>query len=58
MGTEIGRPPAGGVALEQIPAHIPGAASPLVTVDGKPQPRLTAASAAALGHSLAGGTAA
>jgi formate dehydrogenase subunit gamma len=58
LGTEIGRPPAGGVALEQLPAHIPGAASPLVTLDGKPQPRLTAASAAALGHSLAGGTAA
>ncbi|MGZ6314625.1 MAG: NAD(P)H-dependent oxidoreductase subunit E [Candidatus Limnocylindrales bacterium] len=58
LGTELGRPPAGGVALEQIPAHVPGAASPLVTVDGKPQPRLTAASAAALGHSLTGGTAA
>ena len=58
LGTELGRPPAGGVALEQIPAHLPGAASPLVTVDGKPQPRLTAASAAALGHRLAGGNAA
>ena len=56
LGTEIGRPPAGGVALEQLPAHVPGAASPLVTLDGKPQPRLTAATAAALGRTLAGGT--
>ena len=56
LGTEIGRPPAGGVALEQLPAHVPGAASPLVMLDGTPQPRLTAASAAALGRTLAGGT--
>jgi NADH:ubiquinone oxidoreductase subunit E len=56
LGTEIGRPPAGSVALEQLPAHIPGAASPLVMLDGTPQPRLTAASAAALGRTLAGGT--
>ncbi|HJX68263.1 MAG TPA: NAD(P)H-dependent oxidoreductase subunit E [Candidatus Limnocylindrales bacterium] len=56
LGTEIGRPPAGGVALEQLPAHIPGAASPLVTLDGKPQPRFTATAAAALGRTLAGGT--
>jgi NADH:ubiquinone oxidoreductase subunit E len=58
LGTEIGRPPAGGVALEQLSAHIPGAASPLVTLDGKPQPHLTPARAAALGRTLAGGTAA
>jgi NADH:ubiquinone oxidoreductase subunit E len=56
LGTEIGRPPAGGVALEQLPAHIPGAASPLVTLDGTPQPRLTATAAAAVGRTLAGGT--
>jgi NADH:ubiquinone oxidoreductase subunit E len=56
LGTEIGRPPAGGVSLEQLPAHIPGAASPLVMLDGTPQPRLTAATAAVLGRTLAGGT--
>jgi NADH:ubiquinone oxidoreductase subunit E len=55
LGTEIGRPPAGGIALEQLSAHLPGAASPLVTLDGKPQ-RLTAAAAAAWGRALAGGT--
>jgi formate dehydrogenase subunit gamma len=55
MGTELGRPPAGGVALEQLPAHIPGASSPLVTLDGKPQPRLNAARAAALGQAIVGG---
>ncbi len=38
LGTEIGRRPApGGVALERIGAHVPGAASPLITLDGKPQ---------------------
>jgi NADH:ubiquinone oxidoreductase subunit E len=37
LGTQMGRRPAvGGVALEQIPAHVPGAHSPLVTLDGKP----------------------
>jgi len=37
FGTEIGRGPAAdGVALEQVPAHLPGAASPLVTLDGEP----------------------
>ena len=56
LGTEIGRPPAGGVTLEQLPAHIPGAASPLLTIDGKPQPRVTVAGAAALGRTLAEGT--
>ena len=57
LGTEIGQPPAGGVALEQLSSHIPGAASPLVTLDGKPQPHLTPARAATLGRTLAGGTA-
>jgi len=55
LGTEIGRRPAtiGGVALESVPAHIRGAASPLVTLDGQPQ-HVTAAGAAAWAHSLAG----
>ena len=54
LGTEIGRSPAGKVALEQISAHIPGTASPLVTLNGKPQPDVTAAGAAAWGRSLLG----
>ena len=55
LGTEIGRRPAtiGGVALESVPAHIRGAASPLVTLDGQPQ-HVTAAGAAAWARSLAG----
>jgi NADH-quinone oxidoreductase subunit E len=55
LGTELGRPPAGGVALEQLPAHVPGATSPLVTLDGKAQ-RVTVAGAAAWGRNLVGGT--
>ncbi len=55
LGTEIGRRPAatGGVALESVPAHFPGAASPLVTLDGQPQ-HVTVAGAAAWARSLAG----
>lgn len=55
LGTEIGRRPAatGGVALESVPAHIRGTASPLVTLDGQPQ-HVTAAGAAAWARSLAG----
>jgi NADH:ubiquinone oxidoreductase subunit E len=46
LGTEIGRRPApGDIALERIPAHVPGASSPLITLDGKQQ---------AIGHSGAG----
>jgi NADH-quinone oxidoreductase subunit E len=55
LGTEIGRRPAatGGVALESVPAHVLGAASPLVTLDGQPQ-HVTAAGAAAWARALAG----
>ena len=54
LGTEIGRRPApGGVALEQVSAPVPGAPSPLVTLDGTPQP-VTAAGAAAWARALAG----
>jgi len=56
LDTEIGRSPAGKVALEQLPSHVPGAASPLVTLNGKPQPEVTAAGAGAWGRSLAGKT--
>lgn len=54
LGTKLGGGPAGGVALEQLPAHIPGAASPLVTLDGKPQADVTETGAAAWSRSLAG----
>jgi NADH:ubiquinone oxidoreductase subunit E len=55
LGTEMGRAPAAGLALEQLPGHVPGAASPLVTLDGVPQVAITAATAEAWGRSLAGG---
>jgi hypothetical protein len=41
------------VALESVPTHFPGAASPLVTLDGQPQ-HVTVAGAAAWARSLAG----
>ena len=54
LGTQMGRRPlAGGIALEQIPAHVPGAHSPLVTLDGKPHP-VNAAGVAAWARSLTG----
>jgi NADH:ubiquinone oxidoreductase subunit E len=53
LGTEIGRRPAGGVALEQVPVHLPGAHSPLVTLDGEPQ-SLSVAAVAAWARALAG----
>ena len=54
LGTEMGRRPVpGGVALEQVPAHVPGADVPLVTLDGKPQ-RVTEAGAAAWTRTVAG----
>ena len=56
LGTGIGRPAAGGVELAQLPAHIPGAPSPLITLDGEPQPEVTVKSAAAWGRTLAGGS--
>ena len=38
LGTSLGQAaPDGSTRLEQLPAHIDGAASPLVTVDGRPQ---------------------
>jgi NADH:ubiquinone oxidoreductase subunit E len=56
LDTEIGRSTARKVALEQLPSHVPGESSPLVTLNGKPQPDVTAAGAAAWGRSLAGKT--
>jgi NADH:ubiquinone oxidoreductase subunit E len=53
LGTKLGREPVGGVALEPLAAHIPGAASPLITLDGKPQPDVTETSAAVWSRALA-----
>jgi NADH:ubiquinone oxidoreductase subunit E len=54
LGTEIRRGSAGGgVDLKQLPSHVPGATSPLVTLDGKPQP-VTATGVAAWARALAG----
>ncbi|MGA2513627.1 MAG: NAD(P)H-dependent oxidoreductase subunit E [Candidatus Limnocylindrales bacterium] len=54
LGAEIGRGSTGpGVALAQLPAHVPGAKSPLVTLDGKAQ-TVTAAAAAAWVRRLTG----
>jgi NADH:ubiquinone oxidoreductase subunit E len=37
LGPDAGRQPAGaGVSLKKLPSHIPGARSPLVTLDGEP----------------------
>jgi NADH:ubiquinone oxidoreductase subunit E len=58
LGTRIGHPAAGGLALVQLPGHLPGAASPLVTLDGEPQAGVTVAGAAAWGRALVRGTAA
>jgi NADH-quinone oxidoreductase subunit E len=56
LGVEIGRRPApGGLAVEQLPAHLPGAAAPLVTLDGKPA-AVTVAGAPAWARTLAGGS--
>jgi NADH-quinone oxidoreductase subunit E len=58
LGTEIGRGPApGGVALELVPSHVPGASSPLISLDGEPQ-RVTTSGAATWARKLAGRTAA
>ncbi len=54
FGTEMGRRPlAGGVALERVPSHVPGTASPLVTLDGKVQ-AVSPSGAAAWARGVAG----
>ena len=56
LGTEIGRRPApGGIAMERIPAHVPGASSPLITLDGEQQ-AMGHAGAAAWARALSGGS--
>jgi len=51
----MGLAASGGVALEQLPAHVPGTPSPLVTLDGEPQPAVRVDTAAAWGRSLTEG---
>jgi NADH:ubiquinone oxidoreductase subunit E len=53
FGTQMGLTPAGTVALEQVQVHVPGASSPLVLLDGKPQ-SVTEKSAAAWARALLG----
>lgn len=53
LGTEMGGSVAGGVTLEQLQVHVPGSPSPLILLDGMPQP-LTEKSAAAWGRELVG----
>ena len=58
LGTEVGRKPeTGHLALEYLPVHIAGAASPLIALDGAPQ-EVTRAGAAAWVRALASGAAA
>lgn len=55
LGTELGRPtPDGRVRFTWCPTHVPGAAAPLVTLDGEPQPEVTATTATAWAQALAG----
>ncbi len=55
LGTEVGRKPESGkLALEYLPVHIPGAASPLITLDGEPQ-AVTRENAAAWVRAVASG---
>jgi NADH:ubiquinone oxidoreductase subunit E len=57
LRTEVGRKPeTGGLALEYMAAHTPGAASPLIVLDGEPQ-AVTRAGAAAWARELAAGAA-
>lgn len=56
LGTEVGRKPeTGRLALEYLPVHIAGAASPLIALDGEPQ-EVTRAGAAAWVRALASGS--
>jgi NADH:ubiquinone oxidoreductase subunit E len=56
LDTEIGRrPAAGGVALVQVPTHVAGAHSPLVTLDGNSQ-SVSVAGVSAWARTLAGRT--
>jgi NADH-quinone oxidoreductase subunit E len=57
LGTGIGQPARPGtIRLDQLPLHTPGAASPLVAIDGEPQPEVTEASAETWIRALTGRT--
>ncbi len=57
LGVEVGAGPGeAGIGVEQLGAHLPGAPSPLVTLDGEPQRNVTEASAATWARRLAGKT--
>jgi NADH:ubiquinone oxidoreductase subunit E len=49
-----GAPGPAGDALVRLPVHIPGAAAPLVAIDGKVQPGVTVRNAAAWARGLNG----
>ncbi len=55
LGTELGRvTPDGRIRFAWLPTHLAGAASPLVALDGEPQPVVTPANATAWAQALAG----
>jgi NADH:ubiquinone oxidoreductase subunit E len=55
LGTELGGLATDdGIRIEQLPSHIPGAAAPLVALDGEPQAGLTPDRAGPWAASLAG----
>ena len=54
LETELGRVAPSGLRYDWLPAHPDGAASPVVTLDGEPQPEVTATNATAWARALAG----
>ncbi len=55
LRTELGRPtPDGRIRFAWLSTHLPGAAVPLVAIDGEPQSEVTAANATAWARALAG----
>jgi hypothetical protein len=55
LRTELGRPtPDGRIRYAWLPTHPPGAAAPLVALDGEVQPEVTTANATAWAQALAG----
>ncbi len=54
LGAHIGQVGRGGVELGQLDVHVPGARSPLVTLDGEPDPTVTQQSAGAFARTVAG----
>jgi NADH:ubiquinone oxidoreductase subunit E len=55
LGTELGRQtPDGRIRFSWLSTHLPGAAAPLVAVDGEAQPEVSAANAATWARALTG----